>query len=595
MLDLKENRITYKQLLSLDDSNYKIKRILTTSYSLDIKALIGICLALELDEEAVEENDKNFPTLHVFSKLSKKLVIICQNGTISCPKDIKKLGALFENTIYTATLNGKNFHPKFWLIKYEHKENKNIKYKLIVASKNLTFDRSWDMQINMEGDLKSNVHGQNGNIIEFLKHVKNVVNVPETKKEHLNEIIDELIKDLPGVEFNTSLNKIPVEKCEFIQFGKNTNNKIEYFEKNEKKIQDALIVSPFIDSQIIKSLIDNTEKQVILITRRSELYKIKSLVDEKLKVLVINKRIYDGEENIEEENFKPQNQDIHAKMFLFKDSKKTYLYIGSANATHSAFYGNTETMIKTTATDSNLFNVIKRDLLNVETIDGEERRCFIEPELDDFQNGESTEEQEFKKFVRNFFELTPNATITGEYTISINYDKLITNPNYIVKIKPLLYEGKSEEISDKPIIFKKLELKDLSEFYIVEFNGPEVISKMIKIPTRNIPELDTRISAIASTMFKNQDDFLRYLSFILSDDYLSILLDENYKKNSRKSQIFNNNYMPAIYEEMLKTVAKNPERLNEIDDLLTFTEKNSNIRPEGFEELYNKFKEAVLK
>lgn len=461
MLDLKENRITYKQLLSLDDSNYKIKRILTTSYSLDIKALIGICLALELDEEAVEENDKNFPTLHVFSKLSKKLVVICQNGTISCSKDIKKLGALFENTIYTATLNGKNFHPKFWLIKYEHKENKNIKYKLIVASKNLTFDRSWDMQINMEGDLKSNVHGQNGNIIEFLKHVKNVVNVPETKKEHLNEIIDELIKDLPGVEFNTSLNKIPVEKCEFIQFGKNTNNKIEYFEKNEKKIQDALIVSPFIDSQIIKSLIDNTEKQVILITRRSELYKIKSLVDEKLKVLVINKRIYDGEENIEEENFKPQNQDIHAKMFLFKDSKKTYLYIGSANATHSAFYGNTETMIK--------------------------------------------------------------------------------------------------------------------------------------IPTRNIPELDTRISAIASTMFKNQDDFLRYLSFILSDDYLSILLDENYKKNSRKSQIFNNNYMPAIYEEMLKTVAKNPEKLNEIDDLLTFTEKNSNIRPEGFEELYNKFKEAVLK
>ena len=156
--------------------------------------------------------------------------------------------------------------------------------------------------------------------------------------------------------------------------------------------------------------------------------------------------------------------------------------------------------------------------------------------------GQITEEQEFKKFVRNFFELTPNATITGEYTISINYDKLITNPNYIVKIKPLLYEGKSKEISDKPIIFKKLELKDLSEFYIVEFNGPEVISKMIKIPTRNIPELDTRISAIASTMFEDQNDFLRYLSFILSDDYLSILLDENYRKNSRKSQIFNNNY-----------------------------------------------------
>ena len=44
----------------------------------------------------------------------------------------------------------KSFHPKLWVVKYEN-AMKDTLYRCVVLSRNLTFDRSWDVSVCIEG------------------------------------------------------------------------------------------------------------------------------------------------------------------------------------------------------------------------------------------------------------------------------------------------------------------------------------------------------------------------------------------------------------------------------------------------------------
>jgi hypothetical protein len=44
------------------------------------------------------------------------------------------------------------FHPKLWLLRYTA-ENQPAFYRLLNLSRNLTFDRSWDIILCLEGEV----------------------------------------------------------------------------------------------------------------------------------------------------------------------------------------------------------------------------------------------------------------------------------------------------------------------------------------------------------------------------------------------------------------------------------------------------------
>ncbi|MBO5884988.1 MAG: hypothetical protein J6Q51_04250, partial [Clostridia bacterium] len=72
-------------------------------------------------------------------------------------------------TVETAQKRGlaryPSFHPKFWLIKYVNNEGEAL-YRVVVLSRNLTFDRSWDVSFCMEGRkvAKRTAKNRNGKI-----------------------------------------------------------------------------------------------------------------------------------------------------------------------------------------------------------------------------------------------------------------------------------------------------------------------------------------------------------------------------------------------------------------------------------------------
>lgn len=618
MLDLKKDRTNYKNLLKAPEG-YEIEKILITTYSLEMEKIVEICLlALGLQIETTSQDGKNPITgLYALEKMMKKIVVICQNGQIKEHKNLLYL--MLEKSIYTINPpKNKNFHPKVILIKYknkrEDKREDKIKYKLIVSSKNLTSDRSWDAQVSIQGNYNINNNKTNQEIVKFIKYLKNNIE----QEEQVNKFLEEIENEIAKVDFlenlreqkNSGIEEV-VENIEFIQLGANDREKLPYLETESKeKLKSALIISPFLtlepkqESPIYKIKQNIVEDgKIQLITRRTEL--TENLLNE-IETYVINDQIIDNmyivkennqEENEEEFENEITNQDIHAKMYILQKEENTELYVGSANASRNAFNGNIEAMLKITIKQKDFIDKIRENLFGNEK---EQKQYFIKAEIKDKE--EKVEDNTLQKIKKSFFELQLQAIaekIGEEYQIIIEvpeYKNIELEQKYEIKIKPLLDTQKSIVLKEK-VNFEEIKLEQLSEFYVIEFyrEGEKQDSKIIKIPTQNLPKLEQRIGSIYTNIIKGKKELLEYIAFILDDDYGYGLRERTFK-NSSTGKIQKRFYIPRLYEKMLKVAYQEPEKIQNIQKTIEKVKERINKEEmedlEELEDLYNKFKEV---
>ena len=150
MLRPDQNRLNYGELLA-PPATYHLDFAIGTTYSLDLDALVGATMALGLSAETDTNLIKNpVCLLEALKKTADKIALFCEAGQIHMPGNVTELYILLEKMVFSVALSGtkKNrhasFHPKFWLIRYKN-DNGEIMYRVVVLSRNLTFDRSWDV------------------------------------------------------------------------------------------------------------------------------------------------------------------------------------------------------------------------------------------------------------------------------------------------------------------------------------------------------------------------------------------------------------------------------------------------------------------
>ena len=194
MLNPNNNRLNYGSIL-YPPNNYELDFAIGTTYSLDLDALVGSSISLGLSQET-DSNLRENPIflLEALRSTSDKIALFCENGRIHYPNKPTQLYILLEDIIFQANNpkedNYSSFHPKFWLLRFIG-EDENVIYRFIVLSRNLTFDRSWDVTFTMEGvktDDKTNKNDALAKFIEYL--IKYSTNDVKTNK--MNEIIEEL-------------------------------------------------------------------------------------------------------------------------------------------------------------------------------------------------------------------------------------------------------------------------------------------------------------------------------------------------------------------------------------------------------------------
>lgn len=607
MLNPNNDRLDYGQVLAPPDG-YTLDFAIGTTYSLDLDALVGTCIALGLAEETDSELMKNpICLLEGLRATGDKVALFCEGGQIHTPNNITSLYILLEKIVFqisTAKRKGiakyPSFHPKFWLIRYID-ENKTPLYRVVILSRNLTFDRSWDVTISMEGRVNGRKTLKTTPVSDFLSYLISTLPSDENAKAKLKKI-RAIIRELPYVHFE--LNSKEFDDFEFLPTGIKSGNSGFHTTADkafaplfEDSFHEILVMSPFLSNSVIKDFIDRNKyinhTDYMLFTRAMSLGKLNPSDCADFRIFTMKDAVVDGESTISEEAQQSQKQDIHAKIYMVRKYSDTYLYLGSLNASHNAIKGNVEFTIMLKS--KNRYLNMKK--LSESLFNGSEdnpSNPFQEVKMTD--NLLVDEEQEkqniLDSYIKEINRMKPWAKVVcngDNYDININFAKFEIS-EYVVTISPLL-SNKTEVISEN-ILFKSLALTQLSEFYkIAVSDGKSTVQRIIIVPTEGMPK--EREKAVVSNIVKDKECFYRYIAFLLGDNYVMGALEAANEaeilggKNTHKTI-----QTPALYEKMLQTAATAPDRFKEIDYLIKAISTDGVI-PEQFEELYNVFKKAV--
>jgi len=587
MLNTQSDRIDYRELLS-PPPHYKTSFAVGTTYSLDLETLTAVCAIVGLNVEAdTELTQSPLHMLEAIRRASGKLLIFCQSSQIKIPDKPNKLLPLLENCVSEVNLrNKRSFHPKTWFLKFSA-DGLPDKFRLIVMSRNLTFDRSWDIALRLDSAARGEKVIEKGEstgeaMRAFLLWLHKNTSSHNSQLKNKRKLLSKLADEIVDVEWRNLGREF--DGFNFIPYGigvSSTDNLGDSFHK-------IMVISPFLS----KSVIEGFEKKRLvnpdctLITRKSELSKLNAELLKSFDTYTIKDDVVDGEERISETgDFK--TQDIHAKVYLRTKWSNSELYVGSANASYNAFFGgNVECMLALWGKQRYLnVDKLKQDLFGSD----EKANPFEKVEPKEYTaTSEDAVLMMLESAVRDFCALRKSAVVIGKEHFNVVVTMQPFQSEAEMTLSPLM-KANHQPLSES-MNFTGLGLRDISEWYVITAkNRDKEVSRMLKIQTTGIP--DNRDSAVFSEVVRDKNAFLTYIAFLLSDDYLAAFL-ENMKKGKGDFCFLNMNFdAPILYERMLKAAANDKDSLREIREIISLT--NDNIIPQDFLKLYEQFEKVV--
>jgi hypothetical protein len=574
MLDFKQNRLTYRELLAPPEG-YTLTRAVGTTYSLDLYALLAVPVAL-FYQQSLQDNFKpeRYEVLEAIRKSRERVTLFCQRGKINLPEGFTSLLSLIEQRIVEVQPSEihSSFHPKIWVLRFEKK--KQVYYRLAVLSRNLTFDRSWDIATFIDGK-PSRENSANGKFLgDFLSYLF---------KSTKTETDARFIRDLSKIEFNVPEGFQSPELFPIVGKKQSAGFANPVLSCSYQKL---LVMTPFSDADTIAELKKNN-KHITLLSRKDELDAMPPATFNDMDVFYFNEVIRDAERTMDSEGGRVLSQDLHAKLFIGANKRKTEWLLGSANGTSAAMSKNVEFMVKFAAKSSQAsFDVIKNALTNQDLgifrpyLPGNE---FIEPKDKrkeyflrkiTFQLGESV----FKASVR---QRNDQDTFDLQLEVDLGHiqsiDGLVLNVALLNRVDALrdLHAGK-----ENSLIFENIALTRLSCFVAlgIEIDGITESRLVFKAELAGMPL--NREDAIFSDLINNKKSFYQYLQFILEPEGYDGLLEiirEDIEKNASGISV-GAELSPPIYENLLIAASRSRFKLTEINQIMIRLEKlNSNV------------------
>lgn len=576
-----EDRVSYGKLLT-PPLDYKLDFAIGTTYSLDLNALIGVPISLALSEEINDEFIQNpIALLEGIRRASDKFIIFNEAGQIKVPEVKNNIYSLMESGVNEVALpNNKSFHPKLWMIKYVSDIYEPI-YRVIILSRNLTFDRSWDMVVSLEGIANKKRTRKNDGIQDILRFL-----LPYTTSANKKDKIKEIIEELYYVHFDP--NKKYYEDFNFHSFG--VTKKSKQISELIGDYNELLVISPFLSYKTLTDLYKKKGKKT-LITRRKELEKLDSQTIINFDTYVMKEDVVIGEKYLSEsEEIDFKNQDIHAKFYGKSQGSNNTFFIGSANCSNNAFNGNVEFLIELQYKKRGFYiSSFIEDLFGDKEDENPFERVYrIEQTTAVGEETCDKIEKAIKRLCRSkiFAKVINN---DGKYSLSITCDDVPSEVEFY--ISPL-GSNKNARLSNF-VTIECLTISELGEFFKIEGRIKEdTLTRVIKLSVEGIPE--NRDNEIFKSIISDKESFFRYVAFMLSDNYLLEVLQQlDGKRAGWTKESFLDNSI-VIYENMLRTIAKEPEKIQELKAIIDII-NDDKIIPKEFDELYSVFENVCKK
>lgn len=604
MLEPNSRRLLMESLQPPD--GYRLDWAVGTTYTLDLMALLTAPVAFAFSDWQDREGRPTCDPLALLKAVrqyANRVCIFCQAGKIHVPKTYQPLLASLEDSIIEANApKGGSFHPKLWFLRFVDTEEQSVLYRVLCVSRNMTFDRSWDTLLCLEGPLRDrgNAFRRNHPLGQFVESLPRVSVRPATAM--WKKRISKLAYEIRRVEFEIPE---PFTELDFWPIG---IEKVDRWPFPER-IDRMFVVSPFVDDGLMNDLKD-WQSPIELLSRPEQM----GLLSEQTISQIDKAWVLDDTANLEPgdaedegmtaegSNESVETDDLplvglHAKVYVVDEGWDARVFTGSANATRAAFNRNVEFLVELRGKKSRC----GISAMLGETSDDESKRAssladLIQPYTptdteSDFDEELDAFERRRDEFARNLARAAPVANCKpgptdDAYLVEMTpCKKLKTIPDVAWKIR--VRPASMNDTHFKPmdcsaaiwVEFDSVSLLGLTSFFVFEVESTSLKVKrrfVLNIPLTGVPE--NRHEAILRDLLSDRDRVMRFLLLLLLDTGARDLSKFMEKSNNGEDQFafVQSLFGATLFESLMRALDRDPERLEQvahvIQDLCKTTE-----------------------
>lgn len=588
MMDPGSKRVDYGEQLN-PPLGYKLHSALATTYSLDLETLSCATLALSLGQtlEGDLEAEK-LALLESIDLLKSRLLIFHNVSNVHVPSKYSSLYALLEPYLVPVigTTAFSAFHPKLWLLRFAPLEGGTERFRLMVLSRNLTFDRSWDVAVSLDGMPDNRPRVVNDPLIAFL-HQLPADGDTSTAIETWCEALARVAWDVPN----------PFTEARFLP-GSPSSAPLEL----EGHFDELLVVSPFVDADPdgrLFSLSARTPKERKMLVSRSDT--LNRLGKERLRgwqCYSIPDAIIDGEDQFDDGE--RRLNDLHAKMIIATQNRLAVWHIGSANMTNAAFGQgigaprNTEFMLRLTAParESGASAVVQQ-WFDARLI---VRHEFVEPvPLETAQ--EAVARKLIHEIVATAWCMTATMATGDTYIVRVEAPSVPTVPKGIEVTVELLCRPSEQELA--PCLeWTGLRLCEVSAFVTVHVTStrtqPHTRLQSFALKTDLVsPVHEARRQAVFRDVVSTPQRLLNYLELLVDPGATKGKWLRGEKKGGDGGVVLGFDGNGGLYEQLLRAAARSPARIGRAIEVAACVAGEGIDMPEGLRELLHSFEQVT--
>lgn len=561
---------------------YDLSFVIGTTYSLDLTALLNIPLAIaQFDWEDQDGRPTADPLamLEALRRYADRLHIFCQSGCIAVPEKQSLLFEYLENSVFqvNAPLGGV-FHPKVWVLRFAAPDEPVI-YRFLCMSRNLTFDRSWDTILILEGEFvdRQKAYAAHHPLGDFIQALPKLAQTP-----------------LPDqVQANIELAQYELRRANFITpegfshygfwpMGIEGYTNQWPFSRNYDRM---LVVSPFLSAELLEGITEQGNGHVLM----SRLDSLSSLRPEDLagykKVFSLSPMV-DIEEpdtdSIETAFFETALSGLHAKLYVADAGWDAHIWTGSANATNAAFNRNVEFLVELVGKKSvcgvNVFLESTKEQSKFADLWLEYQPLAESPESDPVQEQleESLREAQKTLIQANWHGQVYPSSTPDEFFLQILPGTAFSEiPNIEIQYRPLTLSAlqaityNMQGVSE--VMFAPIAMESITTFVVFHLKAQKgdrssSLQFVQNIPLLGVPE--TRREQMLRFMLKNRNQVMRFLLFILADGQNDAIHEGmemgNLIENELGAREQNHQLEIPLFEALVHTLHRDPKRLDQI-------------------------------
>ncbi len=565
-----------------------------TTFTLDLTALLTIPVAASFDSVTVDAEPADL--LETIRRYADRTILFCQAGAITVPSRYRAAHTFIEDTVIEVRKPaGGVFHPKVWIVRFTG--DGLTSHRVLVMSRNLTFDRSWDVIVTFDEDESADRYAETDGLVTFMRAL------PRMSARELTPSQEHLISALSASLANARL---------AVPDGFTTASFVPRMEGHRgtpflNRCDACLAISPFLAGDAIASFFSPKASRKALVSRRAaldaqashiesvpEIYRVKDLLlsaEDDVNALTDDR----GDDSDPGPRAEPAGlRGIHAKVYVQDHGRRATAWLGSANLTGAAFARNVELLVELTG---------RRDEMGVDSVlsgggDKNGLSWIVEEHSLPDEDGPDDPEEGVDEIQRYGYDLAsrvlhltclPSTVDGNNWTALLSVEGWDIEADITVAARPLsLRVDRAVNLVAGRAEWSGLTVEEITPFVVLTTRAQgRHHSVLVRAEISGDPS-QRRRSVIANAI-RSRDDFLRYLSALLGAMVGGGLPPAGADGAGYDSWI-EGIRMDRVLEDLLTTASRSPRRLESLDHTLSVLQADQRftaIVPDDFMQLWS--------